>query len=121
MQHISQALLPQVTAKYQRGIKFIFPDVPISLNETLIDQQDRHNGIDRRAWWLNLDNTSRYIGLQDTIATLGRSLGGRPVQAGGVFPRRRLRRHDCLTFWCVVQSQKERNARGSGATSQFIP
>jgi hypothetical protein len=91
MQHISQALLPRVTEKYPGGIEFIFPDAPISLNETIIDEQDRHNGIDRRAWWLNLDNTSRYIGLRDTINTLGRSLEGRPVHAavgfsqGGAF------------------------------------
>jgi hypothetical protein len=50
MQHISQAILPQVTGKYPGGIEFIFPDAPISLNETIIDEQDRHNGIDRRAW-----------------------------------------------------------------------
>lgn len=91
MQHISQALLPQITEEYAGGIEFIFPDAPISLNEVLADEQDHHSGVNRRAWWLNLDNTSRYIGLEDTIVTLAQSLGGRPVHAavgfsqGGAF------------------------------------
>jgi hypothetical protein len=79
MQHLTQALLPQITEEYPGRIEFIFPDAPISLNKILTEEQDHHSGVDRHAWWLNLDNTSRYIGLQDTIVTLAQSLGGRPV------------------------------------------
>lgn len=81
MQHITQVLLPQITEEYPGGIEFVFPDAPISLNEVLGDEQDYHSGVDRRAWWLNLDNTSRYIGLQETIVTLSQSLEGQPIHA----------------------------------------
>ncbi|RAK81332.1 uncharacterized protein BO72DRAFT_492158 [Aspergillus fijiensis CBS 313.89] len=84
LQDLTQTLTPVIERKYPGGIEYLFPDGPIDLdtNTTSFTTSKSHltNGT-RLAWWLNLDDTSRYIFLNDTIHYLSEYLEGTPIHA----------------------------------------
>ena len=74
-----------ITDQYPGGIQFLYPNGPISLR-TLFGQATEMDGtgndidhLDDRAWWLGLDNTSKYPFLEDSIIELAKCLDGTPV------------------------------------------
>ncbi|KAL4907753.1 hypothetical protein BDW74DRAFT_148060 [Aspergillus multicolor] len=74
---ITSSLLSSILSSYPDGIEFIFPDAPFSFG----GETSESSGLESRAWWLNLDDVSRYVGLEETLVRLSESLDGRPIHA----------------------------------------
>ncbi|KAL2829413.1 serine hydrolase-domain-containing protein [Aspergillus cavernicola] len=68
---------PPNLPSHPEGLEFIFPDAPFRFGS----DSEESSGLESRAWWLNLDDVSRYIGLEDTLIRLSESLDGRPIHA----------------------------------------
>ncbi|GKZ27278.1 hypothetical protein AbraIFM66951_004879 [Aspergillus brasiliensis] len=78
-EEISSHLLPHILPSYPDGLEFIFADAPFVLSAD--DGNSDTSALESRAWWLNLDDVNRYIGLQDTLVELSESLHGQPIHA----------------------------------------
>ncbi|RAH77788.1 hypothetical protein BO86DRAFT_403418 [Aspergillus japonicus CBS 114.51] len=85
LQELTQTLTPILQARYPGGIEYLFPDGPIDLdtNSTSFTTTSTSHPTNatRLAWWLNLDDTSRYIFLNDTVHYLSNFLDGKPIHA----------------------------------------
>jgi hypothetical protein len=80
---INNSLLPTLNAKYPGGIEFLYPDAPICLqvpDGLESNQSDKAFESENRAWWLNVDVTSRYIGLEDSLTKLAEFLDNDPIE-----------------------------------------
>ncbi|RDW87063.1 uncharacterized protein DSM5745_03705 [Aspergillus mulundensis] len=76
-EQITSSLLPTILPSYPDGIEFIFPDAPFVFGSETTEPSD----LESRAWWLNLDDVSRYVGLEGTLVRLSESLDRRPIHA----------------------------------------
>ncbi|RAL15813.1 uncharacterized protein BO97DRAFT_411110 [Aspergillus homomorphus CBS 101889] len=80
LQEISQSLSPILLKRYPGGLEFLFPDGPVNLDAAGGSEFEiKPASVARLGWWLNLDNTSRYIFLNDAFHHLADFLGGEPI------------------------------------------
>ncbi|KAL3481081.1 serine hydrolase-domain-containing protein [Aspergillus californicus] len=70
-------LLPKILPEYPGGLEYIFPDAPFRFGS----DSEESSGLESRAWWLNLDDFSKYVGLENTLVRLSESLNGQPIHA----------------------------------------
>ncbi|KAL4977130.1 serine hydrolase-domain-containing protein [Aspergillus desertorum] len=78
VEQVTRSLVPLIENEYPDGLEFIFPDAPLRLNGP---EGHDHTGLEYRAWWMNLDDTSKYIGFDRTLSGLSESLDHRPIHA----------------------------------------
>ncbi|KAL4756598.1 alpha/beta hydrolase [Aspergillus foveolatus] len=78
VEQVTRSLTPLIEDEYPDGLEFIFPDAPLRLNGPEGHEQ---TGLEYRAWWLNLDDTSNYIGFDRAIIGISESLDHRPIHA----------------------------------------
>ncbi|PWY89221.1 hypothetical protein BO70DRAFT_377623 [Aspergillus heteromorphus CBS 117.55] len=77
MEQITQSITPTLSEEYPGGIEFLFPDGPINLHAPGTSPSPEHS--ENQAWWLNLDDTSRYVFLNETLHYLIDFLHGEPI------------------------------------------
>ncbi|OJJ42802.1 hypothetical protein ASPZODRAFT_28887 [Penicilliopsis zonata CBS 506.65] len=80
-EQILDSFPPALYDEYPGGIEYLFPDGAVSLSTNSKDSGDDDHEDGMRAWWLNLDDTSRYTFLNETIASLPTYLNHTPIDA----------------------------------------
>ncbi|KAE8151328.1 serine hydrolase-domain-containing protein [Aspergillus avenaceus] len=75
VKQITKDILPKIQYKFPDGLEFIFPDAPIQFGG------DDTSALEHRAWWLNLDDVSRYIGIETAILSVPQLVDKRPIHA----------------------------------------
>ncbi|PYH97873.1 hypothetical protein BO71DRAFT_372510 [Aspergillus ellipticus CBS 707.79] len=79
MEQITHSITPTLSNEYPGGIEFLFPDGPVNLHAPGTSSSDPERDPENQAWWLNLDDISRYIFLNETIQYLADFLNGEPI------------------------------------------
>ncbi|KAL2839117.1 serine hydrolase-domain-containing protein [Aspergillus pseudoustus] len=91
VEQITTSLLPQILSIHPDSLEFIFPDGPRRFG-TAIDNStgdgehsQSETGLESRGWWLDLNDYSRYVGLENSLIRLSESLDNRPIHAVAAF------------------------------------